>query len=630
MTNSKQQRRLLVFAGFLGLAVLLIIARLAQLMLFRPSGENESAISLPAVERGPILDRNGRILAITTRLNSVSAWIPGLEDPQGSARLLAEALGLQAEELSRRFRESKGFVFVKRKITPTETERVKRLAEEGRLKGIDLVPEFGRNYPEQSLASHIIGYVGLDNVGLDGIEYSFNEVLSPAEVTARRAGAPEPREVFGNQVFLTLDVNIQHMAESRAREALRANQAESVFALVLEAGSGEILAYAAMPDFDPNEYNRSDPAALRNLPLSLAYEPGSVFKIFSISSFLQLGGISMRDTFLCNGLYEKKLADGQFIRIRDLAAHGRVDAARILKYSCNVGAAYASERVEAEPFYQMLLAFGFGRRTELPLPGESSGILSLPARWSARSKATIAFGQEISVSAVQMLQAATVLANGGLMLRPHIVRRVISPQGELIREYPREPVREVLAPDIARAVLEMMAAATEEGGTARRGRVEGVRISAKTGTAQVQDPATGTYSDSNYVASYLGVFPTEEPRLIIYVVINHPKGKAYYGSQIAAPVFHDLAEDLIAYLGIRRQGDTVVEHPGSVRVKLPPPVKLGQAMPDLTGAPKRLLLPLLAEKGFTVRISGDGYVVAQDPPPGTPLEQGMTITLRLQ
>jgi cell division protein FtsI (penicillin-binding protein 3) len=329
-------------------------------------------------------------------------------------------------------------------------------------------------------------------------------------------------------------------------------------------------------------------------------------------------------------LYEKKLADGQFIRIRDLAAHGRVDAARILKYSCNVGAAYASEQVEAEAFYQMLLRFGFGRRTELPLPGESSGILAPPARWSARSKATIAFGQEISVSAMQMLQAATALANGGLMLRPHIVRKVVSPQGELIREYTREPVGEVLSPDLAHAVLEMMATATEEGGTARRGRVAGVRISAKTGTAQVQDHATGTYSDSNYVASYLGIFPTEEPRLIIYVVINHPKGQAYYGSQIAAPVFHDLAEDLVGYLGIRRQGDTVIEHPGTVRVKLPPPVKPGEIMPDLTGTPKRLLLPLLADPGFTVRIAGEGYVVAQDPPPGTRLKPGMTITLRLQ
>ncbi len=176
----------------------------------------------------------------------------------------------------------------------------------------------------------------------------------------------------------------------------------------------------------------------------------------------------------------------------------------------------------------------------------------------------------------------------------------------------------------------MMATATEDSGTARRGRVEGVRISAKTGTAQVRDPATGTYSDSNFVASYLGIFPTEEPRIIVYVVLHNPKGPAPYGSQIAAPVFRGLAEDLIGYLGIRRSGDSVLEQPGSLRVPVPPPLVVGQAMPDLRGTPKRLLLPLLAIPGLEVRISGEGFVVEQDPPPGTPLQSGTAIRLRLE
>jgi len=628
MTNDRQRKRLLFFLGFLGLVVLLLIARLAQLMILQPAAVDRGGITLPAVERGPILDRNGRVLAITTRLYSVTAWLPEVSDPEGSAVLLAPLLDLDPGETARRFREASGFLFVKRKITPTQTERVRALQAEGRLKGIDLVPEFGRNYPNQSLASHVLGYVGLDNVGLDGVEYSFNEVLSPPAVA--RADAPQGGEVFGNQVYLSIDTNIQHLAERRAREALTANQADSVFVLVMEAGTGEILGYAAVPDFDPNEFNRFDRAALRNLPLAQAYEPGSVFKIFSIASFLELGGIRQEDEFTCTGLYEKRLADGDTIRIRDLTAHGRVNAGLILKYSCNVGAAYASEKVDRNPFYQALLAFGFARPTGLPLPGESAGILAPPARWSLRTKATIAFGQEISVSAVQMLQAATAIANGGMLLAPRIVSRILSPSGELVKEFAREPVREVISPQTAQAVLEMMAAATEEGGTARRGRVEGVRISAKTGTAQVRDPATGTYSEANYVASYLGIFPTEEPRVIVYVVINNPQGQAYYGSQIAAPVFQGVAEDLIGYLGIHRRGDTVLEQPGSLRVRLPPPLALGEAMPDLTGTPKRLLLPLLAIRGLEVRISGDGFVVEQDPPPGTLLKAGTSIRLRLE
>ncbi len=627
MTNDRQRRRLVIFLGFLGLVVLLLVARLAQLMLFRPGPAERGGITLPAVERGPILDRNGRVLAITTRLYSVTAWLPDVADREASAALLAETLSLDPQETARRFREGSGFLFVKRKITPTQSERVRALQAEGRLQGIDLAPEFGRNYPNQSLASHVLGYVGLDNVGLDGVEYSFNEELSPPLVS--RADSSQ-EEVFGNQVFLTIDLDIQHLAERRAREALEATQADSVLVLAMEAGSGEILAYAALPDFDPNEFNRFKGSDLRNLPLAQAFEPGSVFKIFSIASFLQLGGISPQDTFTCTGLYEKRLADGDTIRIRDLAAHGRVNAQLILKYSCNVGAAYASETVKREDFYRLLQGFGFGRPTGLPLPGESAGILAIPSRWSLRSQATIAFGQEISVSAVQVLQAATAIANGGLLLAPRIVSKILSPSGELVKEFGRQPVREIVSPQVAREVLEMMATATEDTGTARRGRVEGVRISAKTGTAQVRDPATGTYSDSNFVASYLGIFPTEEPRIIVYVVLHNPKGPAPYGSQIAAPVFRGLAEDLIGYLGIRRSGDAVLEQPGSLRVPVPPPLVVGQAMPDLRGTPKRLLLPLLAIPGLEVRISGEGFVVEQDPPPGTPLRSGTAIRLRLE
>jgi len=228
------------------------------------------------------------------------------------------------------------------------------------------------------------------------------------------------------------------------------------------------------------------------------------------------------------------------------------------------------------------------------------------------------------------MQAATAIANGGLLLAPRIVTKILSPTGELVKEFGRQPLREVVSPQVAREMLEMMAAAAGEGGTARRGSVEGMRISAKTGTAQVRDPATGTYSESNYVASYLGIFPTEEPRIILYVVLHNPKGPAYYGSQIAAPVFRGVAEDLIGYLGILRRGDVVLEQPGSLRVTVPPALVLGESMPDLRGTPKRLLLPLLAVPGLEVRISGDGFVAEQDPPPGTRLQAGASIRLRLE
>ena len=630
MAGSKEKRRLLVFVGLLGVAVVVIVVRLAQLMVINPQDEAEQVLSLPSVERGPILDRNGKVLAISTRLASVSAWIPNVSRPEQTARLLAGVLSVSEESLLGRLKDGNGFVYLARKITPTESESVERLIAEGELPGITLVPEYGRNYPEQSLASHVLGYVGVDNIGLEGAEYTFNNVLSPPAVNLEA----DQDELYGNQVFLTLDINVQFFIESIAERAYRDNRADGVYILVMEARTGELLGYCAVPNFDPNEYGRFEGAALQNLPLTRAYEPGSVFKIVSIASFLELGGIDQATEFFCNGLYEMPLPNGQSIQIRDLGSHGWVNAERILQFSCNVGAAQASESVDDEPFYQMLVKFGFGKPTDLPLPGESAGILAPPDRWSARSKPTIAFGQEISVSTVQMLQAATVFANEGVILKPQIVKKVVSPQGDVLKEYGREPLREVVSPRIARAILEMMESATVSPGTARRGAVPGLRVSAKTGTAQIRDPKTGTYSETHFVASYLGIFPTQDPRFIVYVVIDWPRGTEYYGSLIAAPVFKEVTEQLIEYYGVPRDDDRVVEHSGRVEITLPKavtePLRVGAPMPDLTGLAKRQLLPLLQSEDLEVRFEGEGYVVSQDPPAGTLLSTGMTVTLKLE
>ncbi len=626
MNNTKERRRLYFFILFLAALALLILGRLMQLMLFTPQSDAPDSITLPVVERGPILDRNGKILAISTRLDSVAAWIPDVADLDDSADLLARILDIPYDSILSRLKNNSGFVFIKRKITPTESETIQGLKEQGKLTGINLIPEFGRNYPEQTLASHVIGYVGVDNIGLDGIEYTFNNVLSPPAVST----VQDRREVLGNQVFLTLDINIQQVVEEYARKAYEVNKADAVYILVMEADTGQILGYCGIPNFDPNEYNSYDSGALKNLPLVQAFEPGSVFKIFSISSLLQLGGIDTDEEFFCGGIYQMDLPDGQTIEIRDLASHGWVNAQKVLKYSCNVGAALASEKAGEEEFHRMLVLFGFGKPTDLPLPGESAGILAEPDRWSARSKATIAFGQEVSVSSLQILQAATVFANRGLLLKPHIIRKIVSAQGETIRDQAREPLREVLSPTVAQQVLEMMETATEDGGTARRGRVEGVRVSAKTGTAEALDPDTGEYSEKHFVASYLGILPTDDPQAIIYVVIDYPKSSAYYGSQIAAPAFKETAEWLVDYMGIPRSGASVVHHSGSVRIRLPEPLKVDSEMPELLGMPKRLLLPLFQQGEFDVRMKGEGYVVAQNPAPGTPLEPGMIIELYLE
>ncbi len=623
-TRLQDNRRLILFLSLLGAVLLVLVGRLGQLMLVLSGREPPAPVMMPVVERGPILDRNGRILAITTRLDSVAAWMPTLEDPDGSAALLAEALQMEEAEIREKLRRSSGFVYLKRKVTPSESERIRALQRDGRLKGITLTPEFGRSYPEKELACQVLGYVGMDNVGLEGVEYSLNEELSPTV-----AGGNE-EEVYGNQVFLTIDINVQHAAEKAALQALRDNRAQEVFILVMEAATGDILAYCAVPGFDPNDYRRSGAQAQQNRIAVQAYEPGSVFKVFSLASLLETGAIRPTDTFRCTGVYEKTLPNGQVYRIRDLAVHGVVDAQRIIQFSCNVGAAQAAERADPEAFYQMLLRFGFARPVGLPFAGETAGQLARPAKWSARTRPTLAFGQEISVSALQVVAAAGALANGGKLIQPRILHRVVSPQGQVLKEYGRETVRDVVSPAVAREMLEMMETATAESGTARKGRLEGIRISAKTGTAQVPDAATGTYSESDYVASFLGILPTDDPDLIVYVVIQRPRGELYYGSQVAAPVFRQVVEEILPYRDIARPGESRAQHSGQVRVRVPRPVAIGTEMPDLTGTPKRLLLPLLGQGRLKVRILGDGYVVRQSPPPGAPVADGSAVTLELE
>lgn len=598
----------------------IILGKYFSIMIFREE-DPRSGAAVTVVERGPILDRNGRILAIQTRLDSVEAWIPYIKNTEETAALLAQTLNLDEEALLEDFKTRTSSMWIKRKISPTEAAKIRELKAGDKLAGIYLRQEFGRNYPEQRIAGHILGYVGTDNIGLDGIEYTMNDILSP------EPGDRKTETVFGNQVFLTIDINIQHFAEKAARQAAEEHTADSVMIMVVDAKNGDILASATAPDFDPNNFTDYTDFERRNRPVTFAYEPGSVFKVFSIASFIDTGSISPYDTFYCNGLYENDLLNDP---ISCLGEHGSVDAEHIIKYSCNAGAAYASDTIDRQSFYDMIIRFGFGSPTGIPLPGESHGLVRNPEEWSYRSKPTISFGQELLVSALQVVQAATVFANQGIMLRPHIVRRIVAPNGDIIEEYTREPIREVVSPTTADAVLLMMESATASDGTAHRAALEGYRISAKTGTAEKLDEETGTYSKEAYLASCLAILPTDNPSLIVYVVIDNPKAGLTYGGRIAAPVAGAVASDVIAYLGIPGGDDTVLEHPGVISVPRARTVTVGETLPDFTGLSKKDLLPLTEDQRFSLNIRGSGWVVRQSPPAGTPVQEGMTIILELE
>ena len=620
MSESKLSKRFIILMVFTCLITLLLLWRFFSIMVLNSRDPSEIQRS-NKIERGPILDRNGRILAIQNEMDSVEAWIPYIKDPELTASVLSEILHIDQDYLLTSFIEKEGSMWIKRKITPSESEKIHLLLETDEIRGIYIRKEYGRNYPQQRLASHLLGYTGTDNQGLDGIEYTMNEVLSPAE------HLNEQDQRYGNQIFLTIDVNIQFFAENLARQTFDQHNADSVTILVMDAKNADILAYASLPDFDPNNFQNYSNSERRNRPIVAAFEPGSVFKTFTLGSMLELKGISFQDTFYCDGSYKN---DNFPETIRCLGHHGTVTPADIIKFSCNAGAAYASDTVGEEDFYRMLTAFGFGSPTQLPLPGESHGLLRSPENWSARSKPTLAIGQEILVSAVQMATAATVFANDGVLLKPHVIDRILSPSGSVIQDYTREPVRRVTSPEVARGMLAMMETSTAAGGTAWRLKTEGIRISAKTGTAQLADPGGGGYSDKIFGASSLAVFPSDNPRYICYIIIENPKGESYYGGTIASPVIKELIDSLITYGEIPRTQDPVIEHSGHITLPAVKNAVPDGTLPDYTGYSKRELIPLFLEGSFSVDLSGEGWVVRQTPPAGTPIQPGMKLHLELE
>ncbi len=603
----------------------IVTARYAKLALEGPS---PASAKPPEVVRGTILDRNGRPLAVDTNLYNIAIWRPELEKdswPEDAAEL-ERILELESGSIRKAVESSRAdFLYAVKRIPASRAQEVQELKRRRGLSGFVVEKVHGRLYPERTLASHVVGFVGNDNYGLGGIEARYENELSPRPGPGAGGGI-----VYGNQVILTLDADAQFLLERIARKAWQENGAEAVMLLAQRATTGEILAYVSLPDFDPNDFLAYPETAWSDRPALYAFEPGSVFKVFSMAGLMELGGIDEHSSFLCDGAYERVVSPDETIRIRCLGNHGRVTVKEILEYSCNDGAGQASDTVSTLDFYDILREFGFGMRTGLPLPGESPGSLRESKTWSLRSKPTIAMGQELLVTAAQMTAAAGAIANGGILLKPRLVSRVLAPDGTTVSEEPLQPVRRVLSPENARKILAAMEAAAGEAGTGRRAAISDVRLAVKTGTAQMIDTSTGRYSDKDFIASCVGILPADAPEIVLYLAIVKPRGESTFGGRIAAPVIREAAESLITLYGLARGSTPTLTHPGRVVLPKPGLVQVGQTMPDLTGTPKRLLLPLLAREDLEVSIEGDGYVVSQDPLPGSPVSPGTRIRLVLE
>lgn len=618
--NGFVSRTRLITLGVLLAAISLFVVVKYGITMLGPEPIYAEAGTIP--ERGAILDRNGKILAIQSIVYNIAVTRSAIKDAALFAQLMAPLTGIpEGEILNKLGTSGSDFFYLKKKIPESDKNSIAEVISRSRLRGVRLEPVQSRIYPEKSLASQIIGFLGDDGYGLTGAEYSFQETLAPGITAAGKA-----KEAF--TVQLTLDSAMQYELEKIARDTMAETKAEAMILLAVDAKSGKILSYVSEPSADLATYPLSSDSERMDRPALYRYEPGSVFKIFSIAAFLELGAVSDGDQFMCDGAYSFTTPGGERISIGDLAPHGIVTPRDVIRLSCNDGTAQMSERVDETSFESKLRSFGFGSKTGIELPGETAGYLSPHAQWSLRSKPTIAIGQEMSVSALQMVEAATAIANRGTRLKLTILSRVLDRDGTVVYEQAVEPAGSPLSARTAELMLSYMQS-TAESGTGTKAAVGDVPIAVKTGTAQMVDTGAKTYSETDFVSSCLGIFPADDPRVILYTVIFKPVGETW-GGRIAAPVVSLATNVIIDQLGLGRGSAVSVRHTGLVPIPKTEPVKLGAIMPDLTGVPKRMLTPLLERSDLKVRIDGDGYVIWQSPEPGTPVEKGMSVELRLE
>jgi cell division protein FtsI (penicillin-binding protein 3) len=646
------RRRVIVIAVMFGLWATTIEARLFYFQVYQHEfletegqKQQQHLIEAPA-RRGDLLDRHGRVLAYSVDADTVNAEPVKIEVPRDAIAKLCQALdGCSAQErqgLQAQFERRRGFAYVRRRVSIEQARRVAALD----ITGVFLTKEPRRYYPNRELASHLLGYVGLDDKGLGGLEATYDAtvrgrsgmLLVHSDLKGHAFSRVGDPPVPGASLELTIDANLQYLAERELKAGVEANRAAGGVAVIMDPRTGEVLAMANEPTFNPNVYARADEDHRRNRAVQDVYEPGSTFKMITATAGLEEKVVTP-DTLIETGNGALRMG---YRTVRDTHAHGTIPFSDVIALSSNIGSIRVGWRLGAERLGKYVARFGFGKRLSPDFPGENAGLVWNPAEWTPNGAlASVAMGYQIGVTPLQMAAAASAIANGGELVQPRVLRAVI--EGNRRREIPRRVLGRVASADTM-ATLTTLLEAVVERGTAKVTKVEGYSIAGKTGTSAKL--VGGRYSGSEYNASFVGFVPSRAPAMTILVWIDTPRAGSTYGGTVAGPVFQRIASEALRYLAIpptinpaapvfvRRDAGSEIRIAGpagplSLLTPARPPTAGEVVLPELRGLGGREALRMLAKLGLSARVSGDGVVLEQDPPAGTPVEPGANCRLAL-
>ncbi len=639
--------RIAVVACLFAVSAVLLVMRAYTLqvtdsdMLQKRAEKQRNRVIHLEARRGAIIDRSGDPIAVSLEVNSIYAKPKRAVNKKETSRILSEILEIDAQEIYKKLTEDKTFVWIQRRISPAVAEKVRKAD----LPGIMIGAEYQRFYPLKSFASHVVGFAGLDSSGLEGLELFYDDDLKvdPIPVTAQRdaLGRPVMFAALGQDpkrrdLHITLDRNIQYVAEKELEEAVEAHRAKSGTVVVMDADSGEILALAVRPSYNLNVFHKVPADVRRNRAVADTFEPGSTFKVFLAASAIELGLTGPGETYDChNGVLRYNGAE-----IHDVARYKNLSFEDVIVHSSNIGAVRISDKLKKTEFYRMLTGFGFGAYSGIDLPGERLGTLSPPSKWSVLSKANIAFGQGISVNAVQLTAAFAAAVNGGLFHKPHLMKSMTNAYGEVVLDnvynIPRRVIRESTSEELVKILREVVSR-----GTGRAAAIPGADVIGKTGTAQKAEP-TGGYSQDRYVASFIGAVLSVKPRIVIFVMLDEPSGKIRQGGKAAAPVFRRIGEAVIASCG-RKPTDieSILAMAGGPAKKSPAvhikavnvrkgPTPGEWIVPDLKGLDIRQVMEVCGKMKCDPTFNGIGFVVTQEPRAGDILKEGAPMSVSFE